>query len=266
MLLEIKDICFGYTEDVAVLHNVSVTIKRGERVALVGHNGSGKSTLAKHLNGLLRPSQGEVCLDGAPISDLKVAQIAGMVSLLFQNPDDQICKQSVWDEIAFGPRNLGFDPKRVQKLVQESVAAFELGPVQEMNPHDLGFSRRKRLALASVVAMDASVVVLDEPTAGLDPSEIVLLEAVLNRLQCDGKTVLIISHDMDFIAENIERVICMESGNICFDGLVGCLFEDHALLDRCGLELPQVVRLCQQYTIQPHALTPEGVILDLINS
>ncbi|WP_319542274.1 ABC transporter ATP-binding protein [uncultured Pseudodesulfovibrio sp.] len=259
-MIDVRDIDFAYPNGVPALRGVSLTLRRGERVALVGHNGSGKSTLAKHLNGLLHPSRGEVVVDGHSTHGRKVAKIAHSVALLFQNPDDQICKRSVWDEVIFGPQNLGIPQERIAMLGHEALRAFELLDMKEWNPHDLGFSRRKRLALASVVAMDTPVLVLDEPSAGLDPSEIALLEAVLDRLEAEGKTVLTISHDMDFVVENIDRAICLDNGTVAFDGSVVDLFEDHCLLDRSGLLLPQIAQLSQRMQVRPRKLTPDEFV------
>jgi energy-coupling factor transport system ATP-binding protein len=266
MGIEIEQLSFRYKAGIDALKDVSLTVQQGECVALLGHNGSGKSTLTKHLNGLLRPSQGVVKINGIATIERRVAQLAGTVALLFQNPDNQICKRTVWEEAAFGPKNLGYREERVLELTNASLAAFDLLAFKECNPHDLGYSERKRLAIASVLAMDTGIVVLDEPTAGLDPREISMLEAVLRQLRRDEKIVLIISHDMDFIAENVSRAICLENGRKRFDGSVTELFEDQSLLERCGLLPPQVVQLSSHYKFCLQALTPENFIEKFIDS
>jgi energy-coupling factor transport system ATP-binding protein len=263
MLAELREVTFAYPGGVEALGGVSLSIAAGERIALVGHNGSGKSTLARHLNGLLRPASGEVLLDGEPTADLPVAVLAGKAALLFQNPDDQICKGRVADEVAFGPRNLGFSPARTAELAADALALFGLDGREEANPYDLGLSERKRLALASVVAMDTPLLVLDEPTAGLDAFEAGLLASALDRLGELGKAVVLISHDMDFVAENCERAVCLESGRVRFDGPVAGLFVREELLESCGLLPCQVARLGARLGVRPARFTPGAFLAAL---
>ncbi|OIQ52244.1 Energy-coupling factor transporter ATP-binding protein EcfA2 [Pseudodesulfovibrio hydrargyri] len=263
MPTELRGVTFAYPDGTEALRDVSLSIEAGERIALVGRNGSGKSTLARHLNGLLRPSSGEVLFDGEPAADLSVAELAGKAALLFQNPDDQICKGRVADEVAFGPRNLGFSPARTAKLVAESLALFGLDGREEANPYDLGLSERKRLALASVAAMDTPLLVLDEPTAGLDAFEAGLLASALDGLSGQGRAVLLISHDMDFVAENCERAVSLESGRLRFDGPVTELFTRDDLLASCGLLPCQVARLSACFKLRPDRFTPGAFLASL---
>ena len=263
MLLRVDAVSFSYGDSVTALENVSFNISAGERVALIGHNGSGKSTLVKLLNGLLKPSAGKVWIKGKDTTMTKTPQLAGQVALLLQNPDDQICKRTVWDEIVFGPNNLGYPAKRIESLVEEALTLFELTPFMKRNPHDLGYSERKRIAMASIVAMDTAVLVFDEPTAGLDPHEISLLIATLKKLQSAGKTVIIISHDMDFVAENISRAIALADGRKVFDGNVRDLFGKPALMTDCGLRQPQVVQLSSDCGLQCAALSPDEYVEEL---
>lgn len=263
--IEIRNLRFRYDTGPDVLKDVSLSVEQGELVALLGHNGSGKSTLVKHLNGLLRPEHGSVKILGSSTEDTRVSVLAADVALLFQNPEDQICKNTVREEAAFGPRNLGYPEDRVHALVSSALEAFDLLPMGKCNPHDLGGSERKRLALASVVAMDTGIVVLDEPTAGLDPGETAMLESVLRQLKSDGRTVLVITHDMDFVAENMGRAICLEQGRKRFDGDVADLFVRQRLLKQCGLLPPQVVQLTSCLELSSPCLTPEefiGALLD----
>jgi energy-coupling factor transport system ATP-binding protein len=260
MKIEMRDICFRYDGGVEALTDISLSLHPGECVALVGHNGSGKSTLVKHLNGLLRPTHGAVLINGDPTSDKRVAQLAGSVALLFQNPNNQICKGSVVEEVAFGPRNLKYPEQKVRELTAAAIAAMDLSGMEDRNPHDLGLSERKRLAIASVMAMDTGAVVLDEPTAGLDPRELGLLEAMLRTLRDQGKIVLAISHDMDFVAENMTRAVCLGQGRKQYDGSVSGLFKNHTLLDQCGLIPPQAVQVGSRLGLTPDILTPEGLV------
>ena len=263
MLIRVDDVSFSYAHSVAALQNISFEISAGERVALTGHNGSGKSTLVKHLNGLFKPSEGKVWIDGKDTTVTKTAQLAGQVALLFQNPDDQICKRTVWDEVIFGPKNLGYPTKRIESLAEEALTLFDLTSIKKKNPHDFGYSERKRIAMASIVAMDTSVLVFDEPTAGLDPYEILLLIATLKKLQSENKTVIVISHDMDFVAENIARVISLANGRKVFDGSVKDLFIKPVLMTNCGLCQPQVVQLSNACGLQCAALSPDEYVAEV---
>lgn len=243
MIIQADDVSFSYGNSLVALQNISFAISAGERVALTGHNGSGKSTLVKHFNGLLLPSAGKVWIDGVDTSTVHTAQLAGQVALLFQNPDDQICKRTVWDEVVFGAKNLGYSPSRITALVEEALSLLALTHCKRSNPHDCGYSERKRIMMASIVAMDTPVIVFDEPTAGLDPHEISLFIAMLDELQKRNKTIIIISHDMDFVAENMARVMLLAEGRMVFDGPVGELFTRTELITSSGLCQPQVVQL-----------------------
>jgi energy-coupling factor transport system ATP-binding protein len=232
----------------------------GERIAIIGHNGSGKTTLARHLNGLLHPFSGKLWIQGIDSSTQRVFQLAKRTALLFQNPDDQICKRVVREEVALGPRNLGYSKEKTDRLVNRALADFDLLPFQRTNPHDLGLSERKRVAMASILSMDTPIVVFDEPTAGLDPHEIKLFVTTLQRLKDEDKTVLIITHDMDFVAENIPRVICLQNGEKVFDGGSRELFSNPELLSSCRLLPPQVVGLSTLFQQTTTAMTPEEFI------
>ncbi len=260
MTIRIKNISFSYPDGSRALHNLSLTIETGECVAITGHNGSGKTTLVKHLNGLLKPDNGDVLVNDSNTKACKTGQLARQVALLFQNPDDQICKQTVRDEIAFGPKNLGFEKDKINLLVEVSLALFDLVQYKNHNPHDLGYSERKRTAMASIVAMDSPVLIFDEPTAGLDHLEIELLLKVFEKLQRENKTIIVISHDVDFIAENMDRTITLANGEKIFDGPVRNLFQDDSLLARCGLLAPQMVQLSKSCKLPSAALSPQEFI------
>ena len=263
MLIRVDDVSFTYAHSVTALQNISFEISTGEQVALTGHNGSGKSTLVKHLNGLLKPSDGEIWIDGEETTTAKTSQLASLVALLFQNPDNQICKRTVWDEIIFGPKNLGYPTQRIESLAEEALKLFELTSIKEKNPHDFGYSERKRIAMASIVAMDTPILVFDEPTAGLDPYEISLLITTLKKLQSEKKTIIIISHDMDFVAENIPRVISLAQGRKVFDGSARELFIKPLLMTECGLCQPQVLQLSNACALPGTALSPHECVAEL---
>ena len=203
---------------VRALDGVGLRIGAGERVAVVGQNGSGKTTLVRHFNGLLRPTAGRVTIDGAETAGLTVAQLARHVGLVFQDPDRQIFAGSVRAEVEYGPRNLGQSGGMLRRSVSAALDAVGLGAEVATNPYDLGQSRRKLLALASVLAMGSPVLVLDEPTTGQDARGVQRVQAVVGQVAGEGRTVIAISHDMRFVAETFERVIVMRAGRIVLDG------------------------------------------------
>jgi energy-coupling factor transport system ATP-binding protein len=203
---------------VRAVDGVGLRIAAGERVAIVGQNGSGKTTLVRHLNGLLRPTEGTVWVDGADAADLTVAQLAARVGLVFQDPDRQIFAGSVRAEIEFGPRNLGRSRSEVGEATDEALEITGLAPEARTNPYDLGGSRRKLLALASVLAMRTPVLVLDEPTTGQDARGVGRVRSVLDAVGAEGRTIIAISHDMRFVAECFDRVVVMREGRVIVDG------------------------------------------------
>ena len=197
-------------------------------MALVGQNGSGKTTLVRHLNGLLRPSEGRVTVDGTDASSLTVAQLASRVGLVFQDPDRQIFAGSVRSEVEFGPRNLGRSGAELRDAVSAALDATGLGGEDGTNPYDLGQSRRKLLALASVLAMRTPVLVLDEPTTGQDARGVERVRSVIETVSGEGRTVVAISHDMRFVAGTFERVIVMRAGRVILDGPPSSVFAQDA--------------------------------------
>ena len=230
---------------VRALDRVDLRIVAGERVALVGQNGSGKTTLVRHLNGLLRPTEGRVLVDGVDAGTLTVAQLASRIGLVFQDPDRQVFAASVRAEVEFGPRNLGRSGPSLDTAVRDALAATGLEGEERTNPYDLGGSRRKLLALASVLAMDTPVLVLDEPTTGQDARGVDRVRSVIARATGEGRTVIAISHDMRFVAEAFERVIVMRAGQVILDGAPASAFaaESWEALESTYLEPPLAARL-----------------------
>ncbi|MGI8999672.1 MAG: energy-coupling factor ABC transporter ATP-binding protein [Candidatus Limnocylindria bacterium] len=210
--------------DVRALDGVDITVGSGERVALIGQNGSGKTTLVRHLNGLLRPTEGRVTIDGTNAAELTVAQLASQVGLVFQDPDRQIFSGSVAAEVEFGPRNLGRSGAELRDAVRAALEATGLTSEESTNPYDLGQSRRKLLALASVLAMRTPVLVLDEPTTGQDARGVACVRAVIETTAAEGRTVIAISHDVRFVAETFDRVIVLRAGRVILDGNPATIF------------------------------------------
>ena len=226
--VEFDAVSFAYPDGTQALSEVSVRIAPGELVAIVGQNGSGKSTLVRHLNGLLRPTAGRVLLDGRDIRRTHVARLAGVAGLAFQNPDRQLFSGRVSAEVAFGPRNLGIRGDALEERVRAALDAVGLGGEAATNPYDLGYSRRKLLALASVLAMRTPILILDEPTTGQDARGVARVREVVARAAEEGRTVIAITHDMDFAAECFRRVVVMRAGRVALDGPPTVVFAEAA--------------------------------------
>jgi len=243
--IELEGLVHVYPEGTRALAGVSLRVTAGEAVAIVGQNGSGKSTLVRHLNGLLRPTQGVVRVGGRDTAGVRVARLAALVGLAFQDPDRQIFAGRVRAEVAFGPRNLGVRGAALDGAVADALAAVGLGEAADANPYDLGYSRRKLLAIASVLAMRTPIVILDEPTTGQDLRAVALVREIVAGLVADGRTVLAVSHDMRFVAETFGRVVVMREGRIVFDGTPAQVFAAAAwpVLASTWLEPPLAARV-----------------------
>ena len=213
---------------VRALDGVDLHIRPGERVALVGQNGSGKTTLVRHFNGLLRPTEGRILVDGLDAATMRVAQLSRRVGLVFQDPDRQIFSGTVRGEVEFGPRNLGMTAAEREVSVERALAAVGLESEAGTNPYDLGGARRKLLALASVLAMRTPVLILDEPTTGQDARGVATVRRVIDAVGAEGRTVVAISHDMEFVAETFERVAVLRAGRVVLDGPPGEVFAEGA--------------------------------------
>jgi energy-coupling factor transport system ATP-binding protein len=224
--VSIEAVRFAYPDGTVALDGVDLEIATGDRVAIVGQNGSGKSTLVRQLNGLLRPTSGRIVLDGRDATGRHVAELAATVGLAFQNPDRQIFASSVRREVAFGPRNLGRRGTATDEAVERALASVGLADAADANPYDLGFSRRKLLAIASILAMETPIVVLDEPTTGQDARGVERVAAIVRSLAAAGRTVIAISHDMRFVAHSFARIVVMRAGRIVLDGTPDQVFAE----------------------------------------
>ncbi len=243
MKIEIKDLYFTYPTGVEALRGISLGIEAGEQVAIVGQNGAGKTTLVKHLNGLLQPTRGKVLIGDWDTTKHSVAKLASRVGYVFQNPDEQLFSKNVGTEVAFGPKNLGFDPERVDALVHDALSLTQLSDQTETNPYDLSATWRKMVALASIISMDTEIVIFDEPTTGQDAVNVARIASVIAELRKRGKTVVTITHDIDFCAENFERVIAMSQGKILLDGKANEILGQEDILAITYVDPPQLTRL-----------------------
>ncbi|RDE12574.1 MAG: ABC transporter ATP-binding protein [Candidatus Thorarchaeota archaeon] len=241
-MIMLDDVHFSYEGIYTALRGVSLQIDDGERVAIMGANGAGKTTLMKHLNGLLRPQKGKVFLDGRDTSRLSVAQMARVVGLVFQSPDYQLFLDSVHTEIAFGLRNLGFTDEEVEERCSKTMEGLGLSGLSERSPFDLSGGERKRVALASVLAVEPRVLALDEPTIGQDAGQKERLAELLMDLNKAGRTVIVVTHDIEFIVENFPRTIAMADGKIIADGPTSSVLSNERAIDLCSLTYPQMTQ------------------------
>ncbi|MGZ8438849.1 MAG: energy-coupling factor ABC transporter ATP-binding protein [Candidatus Limnocylindrales bacterium] len=265
-MLETTGLVHVYPGGTRAVDGVDLVIRRGERVAIIGQNGSGKTTLVRHFNGLLRPTEGRVLVDGVDAASRRVAALAASVGLAFQDPDRQIFAGRVRSEVAFGPRNLGLSGADLDRAIDDALVATGLEGEASTNPYDLGYSRRKLLALASVLAMNTPIVVLDEPTTGQDARGVARIQRVVAGLSEAGRTVIAISHDMRFVAETFDRVVVMGSGRILLDGTPAAVFAESAwpTLASTYLEPPLAARVGARLGIGSTP-TEAGLVETLLN-
>jgi energy-coupling factor transport system ATP-binding protein len=261
-LIEIDHVSFSYEVSPPALRDVSLTIAPGEFVALTGANGSGKTTLAKHFNGLLRPSSGRVRVDGSETANRSISELAHTVGYVFQNPDHQIFLPSVAEEVGFGPRNLGVRGAELEERVATALALFELTELRERHPTLLGRGVRRRVALAASYAMRPRLLVLDEPTGGLDRHATDQLMTVLHDLVTEGRSVVLITHDMRLVGEHAERMVVINGGQLRADGPTVEVMTRHDLLHAAGIRPPAVARLAADLREAglPAALTVEEFV------
>lgn len=254
-----------YPSGVRALDGVDLRIAPGERVAVVGQNGSGKSTLVRHLNGLLRPTSGRVLVDGSEARRLRVAQLAAVVGVVFQDPDRQVFARTVAEEVRFGPRNVGMRGAALEDAVAEALEMTGLTGHENRNPYDLGRARRSLLALASVLAMRTPVLVLDEPTTGQDAAGTERVRSVIARCAASGRTVVAVTHDMELVAEAFERVLVMRSGRVILDAAPAEAFDprNRETLRSTNLDPPLAARAAAALGI-PGAVTVAEVVAALV--
>ncbi|HDI75237.1 MAG: ABC transporter ATP-binding protein [Thermoprotei archaeon] len=242
--IQVKDLYFRYEDsDTYILKGVSFSIERGEKVAIVGENGAGKTTLIKHFNGLLKPTKGSVRIFSIDTKTKTVAELSRRVGLVFQNPDHQFFEETVEKEIEFALKNFNFDESERKRIVSEMLRFFELEKYRDRSPFLLSGGEKKRLAIASVLCYNPDILVLDEPTVGQDPIQKEKLSVLLDKIVSMGKTVVVVSHDMDFVAENFSRVIVLSKGVVIADGKTENVLTNESILNKARL-LPPQVTLC----------------------
>jgi cobalt/nickel transport system ATP-binding protein len=247
-MLEVKNIKYAYNSEYQALKGVSLKVEKGEMVALLGKNGAGKSTLFLHLNGIYEPDEGQVFIDGEELkydkkSLLKFRQKVGIV---FQNPDDQIFAPTVEEDVAFGPLNLGLSMEEVQDRVEHALARVGMSGFEKTAPHHLSGGQKKRVAIAGILAMKPQIMVLDEPTAGLDPQGVVDLSKLLRELNDEGITIIISTHEVDLVPNYAERVFVLVDGLLIAEGTPKEIFSKPEILEQANLKVPIVTELFQK--------------------
>ena len=262
-ILEVRDLSHIYSVGTpfqrAAIEHVSFSVERGEFIGIIGHTGSGKSTLIQHLNGLMKATSGTIYFHGQDIyeEDFDLRELRNRVGLVFQYPEYQIFEETVARDIAFGPRNMGLPEEEVQARVREAAVITGLTPaILEQSPFLLSGGQKRRVAIAGVLAMKPDVLILDEPTAGLDPAgrdEILGLVSKMHREL--GITILLVSHSMEDVAEYVDRIIVMNHGAVMFDALPKQVFAHYKELEAVGLAAPQVTYLV-------HELAERGLPVD----
>lgn len=264
MNITVDNLHFTYSNGVTALAGVSLAIQAGEKVAIVGQNGAGKTTLVRHFNGLLQPTQGRVLIGDWDTCQYSVAQLARRVGYVFQNPDDQLFARTVADEIRVGPKNLEYPTEQIDGLVETAISLCELDGKQADNPYDLSPAWRKMVALASIIAMDTPILILDEPTTGQDATNIERIAQVVSTLHGQDKTIVAITHDIDFCAENFERIIAMGKGKILLDGTPHQVFKEQEILASTYVQPPQLTRLGNRLGFEQPTCTLDEFITHLV--
>jgi energy-coupling factor transport system ATP-binding protein len=257
MKIEIKDLRFTYPTGLEALKGISLSINSGEQVAIVGQNGAGKTTLVRHFNGLLQPASGSVLIGDWDTKKYSVAKLASRIGYVFQNPDEQLFSRDVLTEVMFGPRNLGYGKEKIDELVKRALTLTELNDQTETNPYDLSPTWRKMVALASIIAMDTPIVIFDEPTTGQDAVNVARIAHIIGELRSEGKTVITITHDIDFCAENFERVIALFNGQVLLDGPAREVLGEEETLAQTYVDPPQLTRLGKMLELEDTVVNQE---------
>ncbi len=242
VIISVKGLRYSYPESEEILNGIDLEIRQGEFVAIIGQNGSGKTTLAKHFNGLLKPTEGIVYCSGKDTRKMSISELGKTVGFVFQNPDHQIFASSVREELSFGPKNFNFSPQEISENISQALKAVHLEGYEDFDPFTLTKGERQRVAVASILACKPKVLILDEPTTGLDYLQQKSMMELLKSLNNNGHTIIIITHSLWIVAEYAHRVIVMHKGNIAMDGNVREVFSHQSQLEDFGIKLPELIK------------------------
>jgi energy-coupling factor transport system ATP-binding protein len=257
-MIEVENVHFRYPNGVEALKGVSLVIGNGEFVAIMGQNGAGKTTLVKHFNGLLKPSEGIVRVDDVETTKTSVAALARNAGFVFQNPDHQLFSETVEEEIAFALKNFGFEAEVIEQRISWALNLLSLTQYRKTSPFLLSGGERKRVALASVLAWNPNMLILDEPTIGQDYQQKEKLRQFIVQMQTQGKTVVIVTHDVEFVAESNPRVVLMKEGTVVADGEGKDILTNPEVLVQSSIVLPQIAQIFMK-------LTPLGLPKNVID-
>ena len=243
-LIETRDLCYSYPHSVRALEGINFIAPRNARIAVIGSNGAGKSTLFKHFNGIFKPTSGSILIRGEPITRVNIREVRKFVGIVFQNADDQIFSPTVEQDVAFGPTNLGLDEETIHHRVHEALKIVGIEDLADRVPHHLSGGEKKRVAIAGVIAMEPEVLVLDEPTAGLDPQGVHDLIGFINSLSKQyGMTVIFSTHDVSLVAEVADYIYVMNKGKFVAEGTVEQIFMQPDMLKSMRLDVPVLPKL-----------------------
>ena len=263
--ISFQDVSFTYPNGFTAVDNIRLEIEKGENVAIVGQNGAGKTTTVKMMNGLGKPTQGAVTIGGMNTKEHTTARLSRVVGYVFQNPDDQIFHSTVMAEVGFGPQILKFDEAKKKEFIDRALEMTGLTGHRETNPYDLPLSVRKFITIASIIAMDNEVMIFDEPTAGQDLEGVRRLSRILKQLHEQGKTVITITHDMEFVAASFERVIVMANKKVVISGTPREIFWNFEALESAMLKQPYISRLCRSLRIPGNIIHMEEAVAAIVS-
>ncbi|WP_409229017.1 energy-coupling factor transporter ATPase [Gudongella sp. SC589] len=279
MIIELKDVDYIYNPgtpfEKKALDKINLQVEEGEFIGLIGHTGSGKSTLVQHLNGLMKPTKGSIIIDGEDLSskDTKMKSVRQKVGLVFQYPEHQLFEETIYKDIAFGPKNLGLSDEEVDKRVRDAMelVGLEFEELKERSPFELSGGQKRRVAIAGVIAMKPKVLILDEPTAGLDPKgRDDILDEIRKIYDKENITIILVSHSMEDIARLVNRIFVMHKGKVALDGPTREVFSKTDELEEMGLGVPQITKFMKAFKgrgnkVKDDVLTIEEAKEEILN-
>ena len=265
--IEVKNLYFAYYDEDYVLKDINLIIRKGERVAIMGENGAGKTTLIKHFNGLLKPKRGYVKIFGKDTRNFSVAELSRIVGIVFQNPEHQFFAETIEKEVAFALENFGFPKEEIKRRVENILKYFGLLRYKDKSPYSLSEGEKKRVAIASVLVYDPEIIVLDEPTTGQDAVQRKRIIDLMKKISSLGKTIIAVTHDIDFVIELFDRVIIMANGRIIADGPIKEILTNREVLSKARL-LPSPITQCawllKELGVPQNILTPDEFVKSII--
>ena len=271
MIMKIQNLNYIYNPNTPfekhALKDINLEINEGEFIGLIGHTGSGKSTLVQHLNGLMKPTSGNIIVEGLNITEKKanLKEVRQKVGLVFQYPEHQLFEETIYKDIAFGPKNLGLSENEVQTRVKESMEStgLDFEELKDRSPFELSGGQKRRVAIAGVIAMKPKILVLDEPTAGLDPSgRDDILGEIKKLYKKEGITIILVSHSMEDVAKLVDRILVMHRGKIAIDDLTREVFKRVDELEKLGLGVPQITKFMKEFKSKGNNVRDDRLTVD----